>query len=198
MKIETEQLRYAEDALEPAISAQTISFHHGKHLPGYVGTLTKLTAGTALQDKSVEQIYAEAAQPSPLRNNAGQVLNHNLYFGQFAAKGNRKDEPRGELRAAIERDFGSFDKMKEEMEAAATTLFGSGWAWLAANAEGRLTVGKYAGGENPVADGLTPLVCFDVWEHAYYLDYQNRRADHVKALWGIIDWAVAEARYGRR
>lgn len=126
-------------------------------------------------------------------NNAGQVLNHTLYFLQFTPNPSRK-EPAGKLREAIDRDFGSFENMKKELNAAATGLFGSGWAWLAVDKDGKLHITKEANGSNPLRKGMTPLLGFDVWEHAYYLDFQNRRADHIQALWDIIDWEAVEKR----
>ena len=194
MKIEVEQLPYAPDALAPVISEQTIGFHHGKHLPAYVNALLGLVKDTPLADQSVEDIFLGAA-PGAIYNNAGQVLNHNLYFGQFAPADKRKAAPEGALLLAINQTFGSVEKLQEAMNTAATTLFGSGWAWLASDKEGKLCIVKCPNADNPIREGLTPLLCFDVWEHAYYLDFQNRRADHVKALWSIIDWEVIEKRY---
>ena len=142
--------------------------------------------------KTVEEIVA-AAPDGAIFNNAGQVLNHNLYFLQFAPKPAKK-EPAGKLGEAIKRDFGSFENFKKEFNAAAVGLFGSGWAWLSVDKDGKLHITKEGNGSNPVRAGLKPLLGFDVWEHSYYLDYQNRRADHVNALWNIIDWDVVEKR----
>ena len=191
MKFELIQLPYAPDALAPAISAETLSFHHGKHLAGYVNTLNSLIEGTEFADASLEEIVCKSE--GPLFNNAGQTLNHNLYFTQFAP--NAGGAPTGKLLAAIEAKWGSFEAFQQEFLTACTTLFGSGWAWLAAKADGELVITKEPNGSNPVVHGLRPLMGIDVWEHAYYLSYQNRRADHIKDVWGIIDWSVVASRY---
>lgn len=192
MTYEMPKLPYAPDALEPVISQQTIDYHYGKHLQTYVTNLNNLVPGTRFENKTVEEIVATAPD-GPIFNNAGQVLNHTLYFQQFSPTPAAR-EPQGKLAEAIKRDFGSFEAFKKEFSAAAVGLFGSGWAWLAADKEGRLHITKEANGGNPLRAGLKPLLGFDVWEHAYYLDYQNRRADHVKLLWDIIDWKVVEER----
>ena len=191
MKFELIQLPYAPDALAPAISAETLSFHHGKHLAGYVNTLNSLIEGTEFADASLEEIVCKSE--GALFNNAGQTLNHNLYFTQFAP--NAGGAPTGKLLAAIETKWGSFEAFQQEFLTACTTLFGSGWAWLAAKADGELVITKEPNGSNPVVHGLRPLMGIDVWEHAYYLSYQNRRADHIKDVWGIIDWSVVASRY---
>ena len=182
------KLPYANDALEPVISQETIDYHYGKHLQTYVNNLNALTVGTPYADKSVEEIVTIAPE-GPVFNNAGQVLNHTLYFLQFSPNPSQK-EPEGKLAEAIRRDFGNFENFKNEMTDAATTLFGSGWAWLAMNKDGKLVIMKEANGGNPIRQGMKPLLGFDVWEHAYYLDYQNRRTDHLAKLWEIIDWQV--------
>ena len=192
MTYEMPNLPYANNALEPVISQQTIDFHYGKHLQTYVNNLNSLVPGTEYEGKTVEEIVA-AAPDGAIFNNAGQVLNHNLYFLQFAPKPSKK-EPAGKLGEAIKRDFGSFENFKKEFNAAAVGLFGSGWAWLSVDKDGKLKITKEGNGSNPVRAGLKPLLGFDVWEHSYYLDYQNRRADHVNALWDIIDWDVVEKR----
>ena len=186
------QLPFAPDALEPVISANTLSFHHGKHLQGYVDNLNKLLPGSGLEALSLEEIVAKAS--GALFNNAGQVLNHNLYFTQFAPQPS-SSAPGGNLAAQIEKQWGSVDAFKADFEAKGTGLFGSGWVWLQADADGALSIGQYANADNPAAHGLKPLLTFDVWEHAYYLDYQNRRAAHLNALWQIVDWKVIEGRY---
>lgn len=191
MKFELIQLPYAPDALAPAISAETLSFHHGKHLAGYVNTLNSLIEGTEFADASLEEIVCKSE--GALFNNAGQTLNHNLYFTQFAP--NAGGAPTGKLLAAIEAKWGGFEAFQQEFLTACTTLFGSGWAWLAAKADGELVITKEPNGSNPVVHGLRPLMGIDVWEHAYYLSYQNRRADHIKDVWGIIDWSVVASRY---
>ena len=185
-------LPYALDALEPVISARTLEFHHGKHLQAYVDNLNKLLPGSGLEGLGLEEIVAKAG--GALFNNAGQVLNHELYFTQFAPKGG-VTAPKGFLAAQIEKQWGSVDAFKAEFEAKGVGLFGSGWVWLQADDTGVLSIGKFSGADNPVVHGLKPLLTFDVWEHAYYLDYQNRRADHLSALWGIVDWEVVGSRY---
>ena len=203
-------LPYAPDGLEPVISARTLEFHHGKHLQGYVDNLNKLIAGTEFESMSLEEIVAEASRPvpepvegparKPIFNNAGQILNHNLYFTQFRPASvipnpaGVKESPLGKQ---IESQWGTLEAFQKEFVAKGVGLFGSGWVWLQADAAGTLSIGQYPGADNPVAHGLRPLLTFDVWEHAYYLDYQNRRAAHLEALWGIVDWSVIEERYGR-
>lgn len=193
MKHEMPMLPYAHEALEPVISRQTIDFHYGKHLQAYVNNLNSLTAGTEFENKPLIDIVA-SAPAGGIFNNAGQVLNHTLYFLQFSPKPGQS-APQGKLAAAIDRDFGSFDNFRKEFTTAATGLFGSGWAWLSADKDGKLHITQESNAGNPLRAGLTPLLCFDVWEHAYYLDYQNRRADHLSALWSIIDWSVVEQRW---
>ncbi|MDR2805030.1 MAG: superoxide dismutase [Dysgonamonadaceae bacterium] len=191
MKFELVKLPYATDALEPIIGKQTIEFHHGKHLQTYVNNLNNLIQGTKFENADLETIVRES--DGVIFNNAGQVLNHNLYFTQFSPDGGGK--PFGKLAAAIDAAWGYFENFQKEFEIAGVGLFGSGWAWLAADKGGKLLIVKEANGGNPVVKGLKPLLGFDVWEHAYYLDYQNRRADHLKELWKIVDWKVVEARY---
>ena len=186
-------LPYALDALEPVISAQTLSFHHGKHLQTYVDNLNKLLPGSEFENMTLEEIVAKAPA-GPVFNNAGQVLNHNLYFTQFVPKGT---EPMGKIKAQIEQQWGSVDAFKGEFEAKGTGLFGSGWVWLSAQEDGTLVITQEPNAGNPVTKGLKPLLTFDVWEHAYYLDYQNRRAAHLSALWQIVNWEEIEARYTR-
>ena len=185
------ELPYAPDALEPVISAQTISFHYGKHLQAYVDNLNKLLPGSGLEELPIEEIVSKAS--GALFNNAGQVLNHNLYFTQFNPRG--VPAPSGQLKAQIEKQWGSLDAFKADFEAKGIGLFGSGWVWLAADQDGTLVITQEPNAGNPVTKGLKPLLTFDVWEHAYYLDYQNRRAAHLHALWGIVDWSVIEARF---
>lgn len=186
------KLPYASNALEPVISQETIDYHYGKHLQTYVNNLNALITGTPYATRSVEELVAIAPE-GPVLNNAGQVLNHTLYFLQFTPNPSQK-EPEGKLAEAIRRDFGNFENFKDEMTQAGTTLFGSGWAWLAMNQDGKLVIVKEANGGNPIRQGMKPLLGFDVWEHAYYLDYQNRRTDHLAKLWEIIDWQVVESR----
>jgi len=191
-KFELMVLPYAQDALEPVISKETIAFHHGKHLAGYVNNLNGLLEGSPLAGLSLEEIVLKAE--GGMLNNAGQILNHNLYFGQFCAP-KADNKPVGNLAEAIARDFGSFEAFKEEFQKKGATLFGSGWVWLSADKDGKLVITQEANAANPIQKGLKPLLTFDVWEHAYYLDYQNRRPDHLAALWQIVDWEVVENRY---
>ena len=185
-------LPYALDALEPVISANTLSFHHGKHLQAYVDNLNKLLAGTEWEDKPLEQIVRTST--GAIFNNAGQILNHNLYFSQFTPSGS---ELKGKIKAQIEQQWGSVDVFKSEFEQKGTSLFGSGWVWLQANASGELSIAQYTGADNPVAHGFRPLLTFDVWEHAYYLDYQNRRPAYLHSLWPIVNWEEIEKRYSK-
>ncbi len=185
-------LPYAPEALEPVISAQTLNFHHGKHLAAYVNNLNTLLPGSGMENLSLEEMVCQAT--GGIQNNAGQILNHELYFGQFAAP-KQDNAPSGKMAEAIVRDFGSFEAFKEEFQKAGATLFGSGWVWLSADKDGKLVITQEANAANPVQKGLKPLLTFDVWEHAYYLDYQNRRPDHLAALWQIVDWKVVEGRW---
>ena len=192
------ELPYALDALEPVISAQTLSFHHVKHLQGYVDNLNKLLPDSGLENLSLEEII-KASLPAPtgnpaIFNNAGQILNHNLYFTQFTAKPSLP-APTGNLKKQIETQWGTLDAFKAEFEAKGASLFGSGWVWLQADETGKLSIVQFPGADNPVAHGFKPLLTFDVWEHAYYLDYQNRRAAHLNALWQIVDWKEIERRF---
>ena len=191
MNITMPTLPYAANALEPVISEQTINFHYGKHLQNYVNTLNTLIQGTEFEGKSVEEIV-KTAPDGPIFNNAGQTLNHTYYFLQFKSpvKGN---EPTGKIAEALVRDFGSVENFKKEFTQAAATLFGSGWAWLSQDKNGKLVITKEANAGNPLRHGNNPLLGIDVWEHAYYLDYQNRRVDHLAALWDIIDRKVVES-----
>ena len=191
-KFELMALPYAIDALEPVISKETIGFHHGKHLAGYVNNLHGLLSGSGFEDATLEEIVCKAS--GGMLNNAGQILNHNLYFEQFCAP-QADNAPTGPLAEAIARDFGSFEAFKEEFQKKGATLFGSGWVWLSADKDGKLVITQEPNAANPIQKGLKPLLTFDVWEHAYYLDYQNRRAAHLEALWGIVDWSVVEEMY---
>ena len=199
-KFELMRLPYAPEALEPVISKETIGFHHGKHLAAYVNNLNTLASPPCPSPKgegSCEELevlkelvlHSEGA----VLNNAGQILNHNMYFEQFSGKP-QKVAPTGKLLEAINREFGSFEAFKEEFQKKGATLFGSGWVWLSADKDGKLVITQEANAANPIQRGLRPLLTFDVWEHAYYLDYQNRRPDHLAALWQIVDWEVIEGR----
>ena len=184
-------LPYGAADLEPVISAQTLSFHHGKHLQGYVDNLNKLLPGSGMEADSLELIVCKAS--GGMFNNAGQILNHNLYFTQFC-KGGRELKD-GFLKSQIVKQWGSVEEFQKEFVAKGVGLFGSGWVWLSRDANGELVITQEPGASNPVVRGLKPLLTFDVWEHAYYLDYQNRRAAHLEALWQILDWSVIEKRY---
>ncbi|MCR4864353.1 MAG: superoxide dismutase [Bacteroidales bacterium] len=200
------ELPYAPNALEPFISSQTLSFHHGKHLQAYVDNLNKLLPGSEFEGLTLEEIVvASAIMPGStghpaIFNNAGQILNHNLYFTQFRPAVIPGDPsvipgPTGDLKSRIETQWGSLDAFKADFEAKGTGLFGSGWVWLAAAPDGSLQITQEPGACNPLTRGLKPLLTFDVWEHAYYLDYQNRRAAHLAALWQIVNWKEIERRY---
>jgi len=191
-KFELMTLSYAPNALEPVITANTLSFHHGKHLLAYVNNLNAALPGSGLEGMPLEELVLNAQ--GGMLNNAGQILNHNLYFSQFCAP-KADNAPTGRLAQAINEEFGSFEAFKEIFAKAGATLFGSGWVWLSADADGNLTISQEPNAGNPIQHGLRPLLTMDVWEHAYYLDYQNRRPDHLVALWPIINWDVVAARY---
>jgi Fe-Mn family superoxide dismutase len=191
-------LPYADTALAPVISAQTIGFHYGKHHKAYVDNLNKLVPGTDLEGKTLEEIIvATAGKPDKagVFNNAAQVWNHTFYWN--CLKPNGGGAPTGELAKKIDAAFGSFDNFKKEFANAAMTQFGSGWAWLVAD-KGQLKVLKTGNAETPLTMGVTPLLTIDVWEHAYYLDYQNRRADFVAAVIDkLLSWEFANANLAR-
>lgn len=191
MKYSQPQLPYAADALEPTISRRTVDFHYGKHEKAYIDNLNNLIEGTEFADLPLEEIIHDAK--GPLFNNASQAWNHIFYFFSFSPDGG--GEPEGELREAIDRDFGLFENFKKEFVDAGVKLFGSGWVWLSRDNDGKLFITQEGNAGNPITKGLTPILTFDVWEHAYYLDYQNRRADALNALWDIIDWPIVEGRY---
>jgi len=186
-------LPYADNALEPVISARTISFHHGKHLQAYVDNLNKLLPGTPWEGLPLEEIVKQS--DGAVFNNAGQILNHNMYFTQFAPSPASPDQA-GKLVKQIVKQWGSLDAFKDDFVAKGVGLFGSGWVWLAAAPDGSLAITQEPGAGNPLTRGLKPILTFDVWEHAYYLDFQNRRAAQLQALWPLVDWAVLEERYG--
>lgn len=217
-------------SLSPVISDETLSFHYGKHLQTYVDNLNKLVAETEFEGMGLTDVILASAAGTGARlvpggkgesgalsstapcgnlsaifNNAGQILNHQLYFLQFTSpvQAAADDGGRGGCKAPdsnllrqIRRQWGSVENFQTEFEAKGVGLFGSGWVWLSADEEGELLISQEANAGNPLTKGLKPLLTFDVWEHAYYLDHQNRRAAHLKALWGIIDWNVIESRYG--
>lgn len=185
------ELPYATDALVPAISQETVQFHYGKHEKTYIDNLNKMLEGSEFEDDELEDIIRRA--DGALFNNASQAWNHIFYFFSFSPDGG--GNPGGALAEAINRDFGSFDNFKKAFVEAGTKIFGSGWVWLSADADGKLVISQESNAGNPMRHGLNPLLTFDVWEHAYYLDYQNRRADALDSLWDIVDWEVIEQRY---
>lgn len=184
-------LPYAHDALEPYISAKTIEFHYGKHHQAYVNNVNALIPGTPFENASLEEIVRKA--DGGIFNNGAQVYNHTFYFEQFIPDGCR--EPKDELNEAINRDFGSFEAFKEQFTKAAATLFGSGWAWLVKDDNGKLSIVQTSNAGCPLRDGLTPLLTCDVWEHAYYLDKQNLRPKYIEDFWKILDWKVISKRF---
>jgi Fe-Mn family superoxide dismutase len=190
-------LPFAENALAPVISAQTIGFHYGKHHAGYVTNLGKLVAGTGFASQSLEEIIritSGQTDKAVIFNNAAQIWNHTFYWNSLSPKGG--GEPPAALKAKIEVSFGSVDACKKELATAATTQFGSGWAWLVQDG-GKLSVVKTGNAETPITARLKPLLTLDVWEHAYYLDYQNRRADYISAVLDkLINWEFAAANLG--
>ena len=191
MKYELIKLPYEANALEPVISKETLSFHHGKHLNAYVNNLNGLIEGTKYEEMPLEEIVMTAE--GGVFNNAGQILNHNLYFTQFRTP-KADNKPTGVIAKWIDEQFGSFEAFKDEFTKKGATLFGSGWVWLSVDKDGKLHITQETNAGNPVQRGLKPLLTFDVWEHAYYIDYQNRRPDHLNALWQIIDWDVVNER----
>ena len=191
MKYSQPRLPYPVDALQPVISARTIDFHYGKHEKAYIDTLNSLIEGTEFADMPLEEIIVTSE--GKLFNNASQAWNHIFYFFQFAPDGLK--EPAGRLREKIDGQFGSFEEFKKKFEEAGATLFGSGWVWLSCDDKGELYITQGGNASNPMTDGLRPLLTFDVWEHAYYLDYQNKRADYLHRLWDIVDWDIIGIRY---
>lgn len=185
------ELPYAPDALAPVISAETISFHWGKHEQAYIDTLNGLIEGTEFQEMPLEEIIVKS--DGKVFNNASQAWNHIFYFMQFLPGG--KKTPGGSLLKQIESQFGTFDAFKEKFVDTGATIFGSGWVWLSVDDKGGLVITAAKNAENPLTSGLRPILVFDVWEHAYYLDYQNRRKDYLTKLWDIVDWSVIETRF---
>lgn len=187
------KLPYADDALAPVVSANTISFHYGKHHKAYVDKLNELVPGTAYEGLSLEEIVKKSAKDEKgkaIFNNAGQIWNHTFYWNSMTPKGG---EPTGKIKSLIDDSFGDLDKFKAAFKAAAVGQFGSGWAWLVKGADGKLKIETTANADTPMAHGGKPLLVADVWEHAYYLDFQNRRPDHVQAwLDKLANWSFAE------
>ena len=178
--------------LAPMMSQETISFHYGKHFRTYVDNLNQLVDGSKYEGLSLGELVRKAPE-GPIANNAGQVLNHTLFFEQLQPAHNAK-QPSGEFLFLIEQSFGSFEKMIEQLDKAAASFFGSGWTFLAMDEAGELKILSLPNGDNPLRYNLTPLLAIDVWEHAYYLDYQNRRKDYLKNLWLLINWHVVSGR----
>lgn len=198
MAFELPSLPYAPDALEPHIDKATMEIHHGKHHNAYVANLNKAIEGTELAGKSLGEILANISKASPaVRNNGGGHYNHSLFWNLLTPKSSGK--PSGDLAAAIDKKFGSFEKLKEEFNNAATTRFGSGWAWLIVNGSGELEVTSTPNQDNPLMDVAdkkgTPVLGLDVWEHAYYLKYQNKRPDYIAAFWNVINWEAVDKNY---
>lgn len=194
MKNEMPLLAYGKELLSPYMSMETIDFHYGKHLQTYVNNVQQMVAGTPQARMSLEELIR--TQPDgPLFNNAAQVMNHTLFFTQLCPPQKALKAPVGNMAKAVEQSFGSFEQMKTQLTAAAVGLFGSGWAWLSLTPHGKLEIKAMSNAGNPLREGLVPLLCIDVWEHAYYIDYRNRRAEYVDLLWNLIDWVVVEKRY---
>jgi Fe-Mn family superoxide dismutase len=196
MAFELPQLDYAHDALEPHVDARTMEIHHGKHHQGYTNNLNAAIAGTAMDSASIEAILADLdLNNGALRNNGGGFYNHNLFWKSMSPNGG--GAPSGDLAAASDASFGSFDAFKETFSKAAATRFGSGWAWLCVHKGGKLEVCSTPNQDNPLMPGIGcggfPILGLDVWEHAYYLNYQNRRPDYVSAFFNVINWSNAAA-----
>ncbi len=192
MAFELPDLPYPNDALEPHIDAKTMEIHHDKHHGTYASKLSDAVEGTEMEGKAIEEILAQGAEalPAAVRNNGGGYYNHNLFWAWLSPQGG--GEPSGELAEAIGRDFGSFDSFKEKFAAAATGQFGSGWAWLVSDG-GSLSVTSTPNQDSPMMEGKHAVLGLDVWEHAYYLNYQNKRPDYIKAFWNVVNWdKVAE------
>lgn len=197
MAFELPKLDYAYNALEPHIDAATMEIHHTKHHAAYTNNLNAALEGSADAGKSIESLFADISKRSmAVRNNGGGFYNHNLFWKVIGPDGGGK--PSGELLSAIEKNFGSFDAFKEEFAKAAATRFGSGWAWLVKQADGKLVVSSTPNQDNPLMDVAdvkgTPILGLDVWEHAYYLKYQNRRPDYIGAFWNVVNWNEVASR----
>ncbi len=191
MKFELPPLPWEQDALEPIISAKTIEFHYGKHHQAYVNNLNNLLSGSDFENASLDEMVIKAE--GPIFNNAAQVWNHTFYWNCLTPGGS--ELPESELAEAIIEDFGSFEEFKVKFSAAAASLFGSGWAWLCTDEDGKLHIVQESNAGNPMRRGLIPLLTCDVWEHAYYIDKQNRRPDYIAEFWKIVDWEAVAARY---
>ena len=186
------ELGYQLTDLAPMMSQQTLSYHYGKHFQTYINNLNQLVDGSKYEGMSLAELVSKAPD-GPIANNAGQVLNHTLFFEQFHPEKNAK-MPTGDLLFLIEQSFGSVYAMSEQMDNAAKTLFGSGWVWLAMDDDGKMQVLSLSNGDNPLRHGLKPILTIDLWEHAYYLDYQNRKAEYLKNFWLLVNWRVISKR----
>jgi Fe-Mn family superoxide dismutase len=198
MAFELPALPYAHDALEPNIDKETMEIHHGKHHNGYVSKLNAAIEGSEHADKSLEDLVKNAGSlGAAIRNNGGGHYNHSIFWTVMSPNGG--GEPSGELADAINQAFGSFDKFKETFNQAAATRFGSGWAWLSVGSDGKLFVSSTPNQDNPLMDAAeengTPILGLDVWEHAYYLKYQNKRPDYIAAFWNVVNWEEVANRY---
>ncbi len=197
MAFELPKLNYAFDALEPNIDAKTMEIHYGKHHNGYTNNLNNIISGTENEGKSIEEILKSLdLNNSGLRNNGGGYYNHNLFWEIMGP--NSGGNPAGEIGESINSNFGSFENFKDEFSKAAATRFGSGWAWLCAHAGGKLEICSTANQDNPLMPngcGGVPILCLDVWEHAYYLNYQNRRPDYINAFFNVINWEEVNKKY---
>lgn len=191
MSFELPALPYAMDALEPFITAKTLEFHYGKHHQAYVTNLNKLVPGTEFENATLEDIVMKAK--GGIFNNGAQVWNHTFYWNCLTPNG--REHPSGDLLNAVNHDFGSFEEFREKFSVAAATLFGSGWAWLVKDKAGKLHIIQESNAGNPLRNGYTPLLTCDVWEHAYYLDKQNRRPAYIEDFWKIVDWEKIAERY---
>ena len=190
MTFELPKLPYEANSLEPVISSKTIEFHYGKHHQAYVNNLNKLVVGTEFENSSLEDIIKKSS--GGIFNNAAQIWNHTFYWESLTNKSNL---PSGDLLNAINNSFGSFDAFKEKFSNACVTLFGSGWAWLVKKSDNTLEIVQESNAGNPMRNGFVPLLTCDVWEHAYYIDYQNRRPDYVTAFFNVINWEIVEKRF---
>lgn len=198
MSYELPELTFAYDALEPSIDAKTMEIHHTKHHQGYTNKFNSAIEGTELENKSLEEIFSSVSEHSAgVRNNGGGFYNHSLFWSILGP--NAGGVPTGELAEAIDKAFGSFDAFKDAFANAAATQFGSGWAWLIVNGNGELEVTSTPNQDNPLMDVAevkgTPILGLDVWEHAYYLNYQNKRPDYISAFWNVVDWSKVAERY---
>ena len=184
-------LPYEMEALAPHMSRETFEYHYGKHLKTYIDNLNNLIVGTPFAEMPLEEICVKAE--GPIFNNGAQAWNHIFFFNSLTSTS--QGAPTGALAAAIDRDFGSLEAFKQQFGKAATSLFGSGWVWLCSDKDGKLSIVAEPNAGNPLKKGLTPMLCIDVWEHAYYIDYRNSRPEFIKNFWELVNWKVVEQRY---